>query len=594
MNLKTVAHRSFILVGILTLMTCASPNANRAPSEDAAARAVSNAPVAKSGYRTDGLCGGYPRLAHLTTPPGICVGQVATGFKMPRGVIEFDPKNFPNQFLVTDMGSWEPRTGILWLVRPAPDQAQFEMIKLLEKLDLPHSIILGPEAKGEKRAWLATATQVLRVNVTGLDTGKPVATSEVVIDGLPGHAPPGQTYRHPLKSIVFDKKHTLWVNVGSHSNNCEAENIAKNMTGPNPVLCQEADGPNPNASIRKFTFDWSVKPPKVISTSVVARGLRNSVALTASPQNGLIVQAENARDAINKADPKLNDDLEPHEEINVIVEGKHYGWPYCYDDGKLSPEFRKYPTRAACATREKPAVLLPPHSAPLGLLYYRRSTFPKWYREKLLVALHGYRPAGHRIVAYDTKDGVPFGPSYDIVSGWGGSEGQPLGAPVTMSLAADGSIYVVEDKNRTLLKISYDDREGDGIPKVSPDIDLSGKSAGESTEAIADRCQALAKKTTEWATIQRKVIDTTCINCHRSGDLHFKICDDVGSAKMLLGEGGGKIYVTPYAPEKSPFYTRMISAGAPMPPFPTKDDKENLAEMVPRIGKWITSGATNE
>jgi glucose/arabinose dehydrogenase len=592
-SVRIVLRGIEVLVGAILIAACAGPGGlDRAPSAASVESANFLKPAGRSGYIPHGLCDGYPRLSHLKTPPGICVGQVASGFKMPRGVLEFDPKNFPNQFLVTDMGSWEPNTGILWLVRPVPGEAQFEMIKLLEKMDLPHAIIFGPEPKEKKRAWIATANQILRVNVTGLDTAHPVAKTEVVIDGLPGRAPKGQNYRHPLKSIVFDRKMNLWLNVGSHSNNCEREDFAKNLNLPKPLLCSEADGPNPNGVIRKFVFDWSVNPPKPLKTSIVARGLRNSVALTAYTRNGLILQAENGRDSINKSDPALSDDLLPHEEINVIQEGKHYGWPYCYDDNLTSPEFRKYKTRAACATREKPALLLPPHSAPLGIIHYRRSLFPKWYREKLLVSLHGYRPAGHRIVAYEThEDGVPFGDSYDIVSGWDARDGQPMGAPVTLTLARDGSVYVIEDKNRTLLKIFYDPSEGDGIPKVSADIDLSSKTGGESTEVIAERCSALGKKKTRLAEIQRKVIDVSCVNCHRSGDLAFKICDDLGSAKVLRGEGGKKVFVTPFSSDRSPFYARLISAGAPMPPYPTNDEREVLMKMIPQIKAWIDSGA---
>ncbi len=585
--------RIIVIFGTLFLSNCAAPrNVSRNPSDDSAENTAELQSTARNGYTTQGLCGGYPRLAHLKTPPGICVGQVATGFRMPRGVLEFDPKNFPNQFLVTDMGSWEPYTGILWLVRPAAGESQFEKIKLLEKIDLPHSIILGPEPNGEKRAWVATATQVLRVNVTGLEGAHPVATTEIVIDGLPGHAPKGQDYRHSLKTIVFDRKKNLWLNIGSHSNNCEKEDYLKNLSLSKPVLCSEADGPNPNGAIQKYVFDWGMKPPKVISTSVVARGLRNSVAMTAYPRNGLILQAENGRDSINRADSTLSDDTLPHEEINVITEGKHYGWPYCYDNNLTSPEFRKYRTRAGCVNREKPVLLLPPHSAPLGIVHYRRSLFPKWYREKLLVALHGYRPAGHRIIAFDTRpDGVPFGDSYDIVSGWDAHDGQPMGAPVSLTLAKDGSVFVIEDKNRTLLKIFYDPTEGDGIPKVSAEINLSSKVVGESTDDIADRCRALAKKKSAWADIQRKIIDVSCINCHRSGDLQFRICDDVGSAKMLRGDAGGKVFIIPYSSEKSAFYSRMISQGSPMPPYPTKDEKAAITKLIPTIKTWIDAGA---
>ena len=52
-------------------------------------------------------------------------------------------------------------------------------------------------------------------------------------------------------------------------------------------------------------------------------------------------------------------------------------------------------------------LLLPPHSAPLSLLWYDGAMFPS-LRGKLLLSLHGFRATGGRIVAYATdKDGVP-------------------------------------------------------------------------------------------------------------------------------------------------------------------------------------------
>ena len=56
----------------------------------------------------------------------------------------------------------------------------------------------------------------------------------------------------------------------------------------------------------------------------------------------------------------------------------------------------------------KPVRLLPPHSAPLSMLYYDGAMFPQ-LRGKLLIALHGYRPAGARIAAFTVdRRGIPL------------------------------------------------------------------------------------------------------------------------------------------------------------------------------------------
>ena len=58
--------------------------------------------------------------------------------------------------------------------------------------------------------------------------------------------------------------------------------------------------------------------------------------------------------------------------MNLIEDGARYGWPYCYDDGKPSPE---YPA-AQCADFRAPLVLLPRHAAPLGMTYYSGALLP--------------------------------------------------------------------------------------------------------------------------------------------------------------------------------------------------------------------------
>ena len=66
---------------------------------------------------------------------------------------------------------------------------------------------------------------------------------------------------------------------------------------------------------------------------VYARGLRNSMAMALHqnfPDAGYaFLQGENARD--------LPDIFKPNEEINTIEQGRHYGWPYCYDLSTPSP-----------------------------------------------------------------------------------------------------------------------------------------------------------------------------------------------------------------------------------------------------------------
>ena len=136
-----------------------------------------------------------------------------------------------------------------------------------------------------------------------------------------------------------------------------------------------------------------------------ARGLRNSMALAAHPrfpdEGFALLQGENARD--------LPDADRPNEEINAL-ERMHYGWPYCYDLTTVSPEYAAFLKTGAyrnlcndAARYRRPHSLLPPHGAPLGMLYYDGTKFPE-LAGKLIVGLHGYRPTGSRIIYYDVDE----------------------------------------------------------------------------------------------------------------------------------------------------------------------------------------------
>ena len=132
----------------------------------------------------------------------------------------------------------------------------------------------------------------------------------------------------------------------------------------------------------------------------------------------------------------------------------------------------------------KPVRLLPPHGAPLSMLYYDGAMFPQL--RGALISLHGYRPAGARIAAFAVDDhGIPLlvpnarydayaGPDGDatvdlpyagpasraflLTPGWNNvKDSHPLGAPrLGLAVAEDGAIWVAEDRNAAILRIARD------------------------------------------------------------------------------------------------------------------------------------------
>jgi glucose/arabinose dehydrogenase len=170
------------------------------------------------------------------------------------------------------------------------------------------------------------------------------------------------------------------------------------------------------------------------------------------PVTGALWQADNGRDSLHAAIPTLKNDNElPRDELNVVERGAHYGWPYCYDSNVASPE---YPA-ARCAAYRAPVRVLPPHGAPLGMLFYTGKVFPPQFQRSLIVGLHGYRQHGHRIVALmPDKAGAPLGKMVDLVSGWRTGP-HSTGAPVDVRQGADGFLYIADDRNGKLLRLQY-------------------------------------------------------------------------------------------------------------------------------------------
>lgn len=375
-------------------------------------------------YSTAGTCGGYPRI-DLKTAPGICVGLVAENLGFVRGVATIG-----NDTYVVDMGGWMNNRGRLWRLRDKQPPRV-----LLAKLDRPNAILATPD----KRLLIGLAGRIVRIDPEAAD---PASTLKALVVNLPS------TGRHPLTAMTLAPDGSLYINVGSATNNCEG------VSGkPDPSrACPETQERPPRGSVLRAR-PIPDKPTDAAQLQVFAIGLRNAMALVVSPR-GQVISADNARDLINLGDDKLSDDALPHDMLNWLTAGSDHGWPYCFDNNRSSPEYAQYD----CSKKTPPTRLLPPHAAPLGMLIYRGDTLPGQDRH-LIIGYHGYRRQGHRIVSLALDDAYrPRGEPRNLVWGWDAVPGRnPMGAPVGLAQLGDGSLLVAEDRNGTLLKIAPTD-----------------------------------------------------------------------------------------------------------------------------------------
>lgn len=321
-----------------------------------------------------------------------------------------------------------PNSGqILVLPDKNGDGVADEKIVFADGLDRPHGLAF----RGRE---LVVAETGRLISLTDTDADLRANVKEVLSEDIPAGG------GHWTRSVVVGPDANLYVSAGSSCN-----------------VCIEND-PRRAAMLRLSAAGGEAE--------LYARGLRNSVGLVFHPLSGELWAVDNGRDM-------LGDDLPP-EELNQIVQGADYGWPYCYGQGVPDPDFG---TAQRCEGTRPPALAMQAHSAPLGIAFGAGLAAPKPYQELLYIAFHGSWnrsvPTGYKLVGVPFENGKPAGPAVDIVSGWL-EEGKTLGAivnkiaglvnksnewgrPVAPLVGADGALYLSDDYAGAIYRITWRD-----------------------------------------------------------------------------------------------------------------------------------------
>ncbi|HXV26468.1 MAG TPA: sorbosone dehydrogenase family protein [Candidatus Paceibacterota bacterium] len=225
---------------------------------------------------------------------------------------------------------------------------------------------------------------------------------------------------HVSRTITFGRDGNMYVSVGSFCNNCTT-------------------GTEGTAAIWEFNADGS-------GSRVYARGVRNAVGLAVHPQTGALWATENGRDF-------LGDDLPP-DEVNIIRNGGHYGWPYCYGRRVTDPAYPDYD----CTVTVPSVHGTQAHSAPLGLAFVPGRGFPASWAGDIVVARHGSwnrtRPVGYDVIRLDVS-GETVVLEEPFITGWLKPDGRKSGRPVDVVFGADGALYVSDDGADMIYRVTY-------------------------------------------------------------------------------------------------------------------------------------------
>ena len=279
----------------------------------------------------------------------------------------------------------------------------------------------------EGKMYLAAVKEVFVADIKPDGTLGPLQT---IIKDLPDGG------QHPNRTLAVGPDRLLYITSGSTCNECRETNPE-------------------SATIVRATLDGRTR-------KVFASGLRNTIGFGWHPVSKKLYGMDHGIDWLGDDDQR--------EELNELVEGAKYGWPYVYADSKLNPHNEPPKklglTNADWARQSKePLLLYTAHSAPMQMAFYTGGMFPAVYAGDAFVAMRGSwnrkPPSGYEVVRvrFDASGKPtaiePFLTGFLVPNGApDGKDGQ-FARLAGVAVARDGALLVSDDTNNTIYRVSY-------------------------------------------------------------------------------------------------------------------------------------------
>jgi glucose/arabinose dehydrogenase len=353
-------------------------------------------------------------LAQLSVPAGFRVSVFARDLENPRGLIAA-----PNG----DIYVAEREAGRVRLLRDTNGDGRADVSRVVadgmnDGMEGVHGLAIR-----NGRLYMITVNELYSAPIQE-DGG--LGERALHIDDIPDGG------QHPNRTMAWGPDGHLYISVGSQTNGVpEPDDRTATMLRVNPD-------------------NWEYE--------IHAEGLRNTIGFGWHPVSGNFYGFDHNTDH--------RGDNWPPEEVNHIVQGRHYGWPFCGGNREVDWHVAQnpdgdLPRQEFCARTEPPVLTYVAHAAPMQMVYYTGNQFPAEFRNDAFVTMRGSwnrnPPIGYEVVRVRfNAQGLPTAIE-PFVGGWLVENGRAhFGRLMGIAQAGDGALLVGDDTNGVIYRIAFD------------------------------------------------------------------------------------------------------------------------------------------